>query len=163
MALSGNERQTTAVFTAVLAFTVFLESTRSLSIFLVLVCPLTSLCFSMMHLSVQSLVTHVAPTRSIFSVLAAIDVLQNAVSISVPFYRTVLFRYLKPAADRLNLNQDVAVMQGDPDPVYWIYSSAFHWFLAAIAIAYLLLSNEDWWRQEQLPNSDQPAKKRKGK
>jgi hypothetical protein len=99
---------------------------------------------SITNLSLQTLVTHVAPTDSMFSVLAALDVLQNAVSVSVPFYRTLLFRWLAP--DR----RQTAAMEGDPDPVAWVRASAAHWVLASAATAYLLLggSGQERWRDD---------------
>jgi hypothetical protein len=66
-----------------------------------------------------------------------LDVLQNTVSVSVPFYRTVLFRLL-PA-------KNASAMQGDPDPVAWVIASAFHWVVAAAALSYLFLSNPKLW------------------
>jgi hypothetical protein len=84
------------------------------------------------------MVTQVAPAHSIFSVLAALDVLQNAVSVSVPFYRATLFSLMpKDTGSQV-------VMQGDPDPVAWILSSSVHWVVAAGVMTYLLFSsNED--------------------
>ena len=85
----------------------------------------------MTQLSLQSLLTHVAPAQSILTVLAALDVLQNAVSVSVPFYRAALFRLLAKEPD------------GDPDPIAWIFSSSWHWFLVAVVTASLLLSSQE--------------------
>jgi hypothetical protein len=138
---SGGERRTICFFTALLSLAVLLECLRSLTLFLVVLCPLISLCFAMTNLSLQTLLTQVAPSHSIFSVLAALDVLQNAVSVSVPFYRTLLFKWLAPAGS--------AAMKGDPDPVSWIYSAFVHWLLAAVATSYLLLSSSDnVWTEE---------------
>ena len=89
-----------------------------------------SLGFAIAELSLQTLVTHVAPPHAVFSVLAALDVLQNAVSVGVPFYRTWLFR---------RLPSESALMRGDPDPVAWVRLSALHWLLAAALMAGLLL------------------------
>jgi hypothetical protein len=63
------------------------------------------------------------------SVLAALDVLQNATAVSVPFYRTLLFYFLGSSE----------AMKGDPNPMAWIFSSGCHWLLAACAMGYLLL------------------------
>jgi hypothetical protein len=141
---SGGERRTACLFTGVLALAVLLESRRALWFFLIALCPVIALCFSMMTLSLQTLVTHEAPAHSIFSVLAALDVLQNAVSVSVPFYRAVLFRLLAK-------NTEETAMQGDPDPVAWVVSSSIHWLVAAVAVSYLLLSNEKLWADDR-PN-----------
>ncbi|GAX12238.1 hypothetical protein FisN_1Hh168 [Fistulifera solaris] len=138
MRWSGGERQTICFFTALLAFTFLLESFQSLPLFLTVLCPVMSLCFGMTQLSLQSLLTHVVPLHSVFSVLAALDVLQNAVSVSVPFYRTFLFRVL------VNAKSDDAhqsSMADDPDPISWIRLSVCHWFVAAVIIAGLLLPN----------------------
>ena len=134
---SGGERRTTAFFTALLAVAVFLESRQSLPLFLIVLCPIISLCFSMTSLSLQTMVTHVAPAHSIFSVLAALDVLQNAVSVSVPFYRTMLFGLLAKDTGAK------AAMAGDPDPISWVLSSSLHWAVAAVAASYLLLGSND--------------------
>jgi predicted MFS family arabinose efflux permease len=131
---SGGERRTTCIFTGILAVAVFFESLQSLPLFLIVLCPILSLCFSMTSLSLQTMVTHVAPAHSIFSVLAALDVLQNAVSVSVPFYRAILFGLLaKDTGSKVT-------MQGDPDPIAWVMASSIHWVVAAAAMTYLLFS-----------------------
>lgn len=138
MKWSGGERQTICVFTALLAITFMLETFQSLTFFLTILCPVMSLCFGMTQLSLQSLLTHVVPLHSIFSVLAALDVLQNAVSVSVPFYRTFLFRILNTKKNSLN---HVSIMADDPHPISWIWSSVLHWCVAAAMISCLLLRN----------------------
>ncbi|GKY94825.1 hypothetical protein MPSEU_000447700 [Mayamaea pseudoterrestris] len=145
MKFTGGERRATCLCTAILTLAVFMESQRSLPLFLIALCPILSLCFAISDLSLQTLVTHVAPTHSIFSVLAALDVLQNAVSVGVPFYRTILFRWLP---------SEHALMQGDPDPVSWIYASALHWFVAAIVMSALLLPSQ---KQSTMDHQD-PSK-----
>jgi len=116
---TGGERWSLCLFSGLLALTAFLESFQSFTIFLALVCPLSSLCLSMLNLSLQSLVTSIAPQNSVFSVLAALDMLQNAVSVTVPFYRTMLLRQLSMDSNN------------EPDPVAWIRASMWHWFVAA--------------------------------
>lgn len=133
---TGGERRTICFFSALLTVAVALEAQRSLSLFLIVLCPMISLSFAITNLSLQTLVTHVAPANAVFSVLAALDVLQNVVSVSVPFYRTALFRLL-----RSDEEDESAIMEGDPDPVAWVLSSAVHWGVAALGISYLLLSN----------------------
>lgn len=141
---SGGERRTTCFFTALLAIAVFMESLQSLGLFIIVLCPIIALCFSMTSLSLQTMVTHVAPSHSIFSVLAALDVLQNAVSITVPFYRATLFSWMPKDSDAH------AAMQGDPDPVSWIYSSSVHWLVAAGVMGYLLLGpNKDAFQKKK--------------
>jgi len=139
--LSGGERRATYLFTGLLAVAVLMEIQRSLLLFLLVLCPIISLSFAMQSLSLQTLVTQVAPKKAIFSVLAALDVLQNIVSVSMPVYRTVLFRVL--ASD-----QEENAMEGDPDPVAWIVSSAGHWIVASIAISCLLLPDEKAWKED---------------
>jgi MFS family permease len=131
---SGDFRRTTVLFSFLVSLAVLLESQRSLLLFLIVLCPIKSIAFTMMNLSLQTLLTDVAPKEAIFSVLAALDVLQNMASVSVPFYRSLLFRIL--ASDEAN-----DAMQGDPDPQAWIWSSAVHWFIASILASILLLSN----------------------
>lgn len=130
---AGGERRSICFFSALLAVSVLLEVQRSLSLFLVILCPIISLSFAITNLSLQTLVTHVAPANAVFSVFAALDVLQNAVSVSVPFYRTFLFKVLRSDAE------ESAIMEGDPDPVAWVLASSLQWFMAAMTIAYLLL------------------------
>jgi MFS family permease len=151
LAWSGGERQTAALLSVLLAGTIALESLRSLGLFLLVLSPISSLCTSMIHLSLQSLLTQVAPAHGIFSILTALDILQSVVSVSVPFYRTVLFSFLTPDAEATS-------MTGDPDPVAWVLVCAFHWALAAAAMSVLLISSSSSlhvWKQAQ--------RKRKGK
>jgi hypothetical protein len=89
-----------------------------------------------MKVSLRSLLTRVAPEESIFSVFAALDVLQNASAVTVPFYRTFLFRLLGGSSGTLT-----TAMEGDPDPVAWVFSSGLHWVVATAAISYFLLPN----------------------
>lgn len=137
MKWSGGERQTAAILGVVLAGVIALESLRSLWLFLIILSPIIALCMSMINLSLQTLTTQVAPTHSIFSILTALDVLQSVVSVSVPFYRTLLFSFLTPDARDNH-------MEGDPDPVSWIVTSAIHWTVAAGAISLMLVSSTQW-------------------
>jgi hypothetical protein len=114
---------------------------KKLTVFLGVVCPMTSLAYSIMFTSLQSLVTTVASVESIFSVLAAMDVLQNAVSVSVPFYRTVLFGRLTSKSCDNTLMADASLVYGDPDPKVWLNTCTLHWFFAALALGFLLLGN----------------------
>lgn len=134
---TGGERPATLCCVAVMAVAVWLESRQSLVLFLAILCPIISLSFCISELSLQTLVTHVAPPSSMFSVLAALDVLQNAVSVSVPFYRSWLFAHLQ---------KDTAhgAMQGDPDPVAWVQVSALHWGVAAVVLG-AILTRDSWW------------------
>ena len=135
----GGERQAIFFAALLLCGATFLELQRSLPFFLAVLCPAISLSLALLNLSLRSLVTHVAPKESLGSVLAALDVLENATAVSVPFYRTMVFAFLG------SQNEDAA-MKGDPDPMAWITSAGFHWLGAAFAMGYLLLSPD---RQEQ--------------
>ena len=86
----------------------------------------------MISVSLRSLTTLEAHKDSLGSVLAALDVLSNALSVTVPFYRTFLFNVI---AD----NDDDADMIGDPTPERWLMSSFIHWTVFAIIITCLLL------------------------
>lgn len=150
LAWSGGERQTAALLSILLAGTIALESLRSLVLFLLVLSPISSLCMSMINLSLINLSLQVAPANGIFSILTALDILQSVVSVSVPFYRTLLFSLLTP-------DEEATSMTGDPDPVSWVLVSAFHWALAAAAMSVLLVSSSSshMWKQAH--------RKRKGK
>jgi MFS family permease len=112
MTRCGGERRAACYSALLLSTATLLELQRSLPFYLIVLCPAISLSVAMLGLSLQSLVTHVTPKESLGSVLAALDVLQNATAVTVPFYRTMLFAFLGPGGD----GADVA-MVGDPDPV----------------------------------------------
>lgn len=121
---------------------------------------MTSLAYSILFTSLQTLVTTVAPVESIFSVLAAMDVLQNTVSVTVPFYRTVLFAKLTTGGgENHTLEEDptgvmTTSMEGDPDPGSWLLSCTIHWFLAAAALGSFLLLNDRQWHTTTKNNKD---------
>jgi MFS family permease len=140
MARIGGERRATSFFTLAVALALVVQTTAPLFIFLGVVCPVTSLAYSMISLSLQSLVTHIAPPTSIFFILAALDVLQNAVSISVPFYRTWLFTMLN------SNTRENAAMKGDPDPESWTVACMLHWIVAAVVIGVIMLC---WHREHE--------------
>lgn len=142
------ERRAVVFATLLLAAATFLELQRSLAFFLVCLCPAISLSMALLSLSLRSLVTHVAPKETIGSVLAALDVLQNATAVSVPFYRTMLFSFLGAT--------ESAQMKGDPNPMKWVTSSACHWLVAAVVMAYLLLSPD---RQGEAAPTEEPKEK----
>jgi hypothetical protein len=140
--VTGSERRTICAFTALLAVAVGLEAQRSRWLFFMALCPLISVSFAIIHVTLQSLVTHVAPASAMFSVLAALDVLQNAVSVTVPFYRTALFQWLPLRSEPPSESSlSSALLRGDPDPVAWVLSCAAHWIVASLCISGLLLSN----------------------
>jgi MFS family permease len=148
--VSGGERRTTCLFTGLLSLAVGLEVLRSLSLFICILCPMISICFSMINLSLQTLVTQVAPIDATFSVLAALDVLQNIAQVSVPFYRTTLFHLLGKNKNIDSFKKSTTTMEGDPDPVSWILSSSVHWICATVLVTYLLLfRNTSEWEQSE--------------
>ncbi|KAL7567619.1 hypothetical protein ACA910_000215 [Epithemia clementina (nom. ined.)] len=132
-----------------LTISYFLQSSvPSFLFYLVLISPLSALCMSMMKVSLETLTTQVAPQNAMFSVLAALDILQNIVGVTVPFYRTVLFRFLAKEKEAVvvlvvetnnnNNNEDHALMEGDPDPRSWLVSSGVHWLCVAVIMTLLL-------------------------
>jgi len=121
-----------------LTLATFLELQASLPLFLVVISPLIALATSMLHLTLQSLVTQVAPAHSLGSVLAALDVLQNAVAVTVPLYRTGLFWVLQCTVGG-GEDDPAATMLGDPCPDAWLKSSGMHWLVATVAMSGLLL------------------------
>jgi MFS family permease len=137
----GGERRAIFFAALLLCAATFLELKRSLFFFLIILCPAISTSLALLNLSLRSLVTHVTPKESMGSVLAALDVLQNATAVSVPFYRTMLFSFLG------SQNAENFAIKGDPNPMAWIVSSGCHWLLAAFAMGYLLLSPN---RQEKM-------------
>lgn len=133
LAIMGGEQKAVCWSALLLASATFLELHRSMVIFLVVLSPAISVSTTMMNVSLRSLLTRVAPEDSIFSVFAALDVLQNASAVTVPFYRTYLFRVLGGSSGELHSS-----MEGDPDPISWVISSGLHWFLASFLMIYLL-------------------------
>jgi putative exporter of polyketide antibiotics len=130
----GGERRAAFYSTLLLAVATLFELQQSLLVFLMVLCPAISLSIAVLGISLQSLVTQVTPKDSLGSVLAALDVLQNATAVTVPFYRTLLFFLLGPGGE--------AGMVGDPDPMSWVVTSAVHWLICAVSIGYFLLSSE---------------------
>lgn len=140
----GGERAATCVCAVLLSVVIGLQFfySTNLAIFLGMVCPVYSLACSIMFTSLQTLITTVCPAEATFSVLATIDVLQSAVSVTVPFYRTILFATLT------GNNKTNEAMMGDPDPELWLLTCAFHWLLAGIVLSFFLLSGEKRWSKE---------------
>lgn len=132
--IMGGERRAVCIAAAIIAIGTVWEMQRSLVIFLVVLSPAFSLSTTMMNVSLRTLLTTVAPKESIFSVFAALDVLQNASAVTVPFYRTTLFQLLGGGS-----GNHQASMEGDPDPVAWVFSGGLHWGLAAFLMSGLLL------------------------
>jgi hypothetical protein len=138
----GGERRAVILSAGLLAAATFLESKGNFNLFLSLLSPSIALSTTMMSVSLRSLLTQMAPENAIFSIFAALDVLQNASAVTVPFYRTFLFQYLGKLTGNTS-HEDVIGMQGDPEPVAWVIASGIHWTLAAVAMAALLLPRRD--------------------
>mmetsp|Transcript_28511 Transcript_28511/g.60164 ORF Transcript_28511/g.60164 Transcript_28511/m.60164 type:complete len:487 (+) Transcript_28511:161-1621(+) len=130
----GGERRAAVLGAFMLAGATLCEVNASFEVFLCIVSPAIAVSVGILGVSLRSLVTQVTPKESLGSVLAALDVLQNAASVTVPFYRTLLFNL----AARYGSKDEDASMVGDPDPKVWLLSSFFHWSLFAVAISFLL-------------------------
>ena len=127
----GGERRAVVVCAGVTAVVLLVETQQSLSLFLALVCPLQAVAQGLLQVSLQVIVSDVTPKAIIFSVFAALDILQNVVSVSSPFYRTLLFHTLT--------RYGYASEHGDPNPVAWLHVAAWHWIVVAIVTGYMLL------------------------
>lgn len=134
LAQTGGERRAACLATLILALATFWEMQQSISIFVFALSPAIAISTTMINLSLKSLLTRVAPEESIFSVFAVLDVLQNASAVTVPFYRTFLFRLLGGGSQALK-----TTTEGDPDPVAWVFSSGLHWIVATAVMSYFLL------------------------
>jgi len=128
----GGERRAVFLSCILLAGATIFEARQNLSIFLLAISPSIALSRTMISVSLRSLLTQLAPADAIFSIFAALDVLQNVSAVSIPFYRTFLFRLMT------NVGAGQTLIVDDPDPISWIVSSSFHWVIAAIGVAYLL-------------------------
>ena len=133
LSASGGEKRAVCIGAAVMALATLCEVYASFNIFAFCVCPLIAISVGMISVSLRSLTTLEAHKDSLGSVLAALDVLSNAASVTVPFYRTFLFSML--AGD-----DDEAAIVGDPSPERWLKSSFIHWAAFAIIVSILLRS-----------------------
>jgi len=133
---SGGERRAATIASFMMAGATLCEVNASFNVFLCLVCPVISVSAQMVSVSLRSLVTQVAPKESMGSVLAALDVMQNAASVTVPFYRTILFNLVAYYGS----DDEDSAMLGDPHPKVWLISSFVHWMAFAVAISFLLSS-----------------------
>ena len=135
LSASGGEQRSACIGAVVLAVATLGEVRANFEVFLTTVCPAVAIADAMIGVSLRSLVTQVAPNESIGSVLAALDVMQNAASVTVPFYRTLLFSL----AIYYGSKDEHASMAGDPEPKIWLILSFIHWIALALFQAYLLL------------------------
>lgn len=129
----GGERRAVLFCAVLLMVRVLAETQQSFWLFLTVLTPVGSLASAMMSVSLQSILSQAAPKTAIFSVYAALDVLQNSVAVLTPFYRTFLF-------DRMRKSSFAGAMEGDPDPVAFLWVSGLHWGLVVSALAYLLIT-----------------------
>lgn len=132
---AGGERRAIFLAAILLAGSTFFEAQQNFVIFLCAICPSIALSTTMMRISLRSLLTQSAPGDAIFSVFAAMDVLQNASAVTVPFYRAFLFRVLN--RNKYQDDTEIAI-DGDPDPVAWVLCAGFHWAIASACMFYLL-------------------------
>ena len=117
-----------------MAFATFCEVHASFSTFTLLVCPLVALSIGMIGVSLRSLTTLEAhKLNSVGSVLGVLDVLQNAVQVTVPLYRTFLFNFM--------MDDEDAAMTGDPSPEVWLMAAFLHWIAFAFIITCLLVQS----------------------
>jgi len=143
--LVGGEYNAVCAASGAIAIATALELRSSLHFFLLVVCPIVAVANSILRLSLRSLVTQTAPKESLGSILAALDVMQNAFSVSVPFYRTFLFNRLAYADE----NEDSeAAMKGDPNPQMWLKSSLLHWLIATAIMVRLLLNRKRYVKKD---------------
>lgn len=131
----GGEFIAPCICAGIMVIANLMELVGSFPFFLAVICPLSSGAMAVLLLSLKSLLTQVSPKESLSSVLAAVDVLQNAVSVTVPFYRTLLYSVLQ---DR-DLDSAIVGSGSDPDPRLWVISASIHWFITAIIMCLLLL------------------------
>jgi len=129
------ERKAAYIGSMVLCLVALLEIKISLPLFLSIVCPLIATSYAIMDLSLRSLMTQITPKTSINSVLAAMDVLQNAAAVTVPFYRTFLFQYMSEREEDIDTSNKIV---GDPNPRWWLLSSGLHWLISALLMFYFL-------------------------
>jgi len=130
----GGELNAACTASFVMALAAFVEFNANFEQYLALVCPLLAIGIGIIGVSLKSTVSKVAPKSSLSSVFATIDVLQNVAAVTVPFYRTFLFRLTRPE----NWQQENH-STGDPDPSQWLIASGIHWILATCLFSYLLL------------------------
>lgn len=132
LSVAGGEKRAACIGAILVALATLCEVYASFNVFALCVCPVVAAAMAMISVSLRSLTTLEAHKDSLGSVLAALDVLSNALSVTVPFYRTFLF---KAIAD----DDDDAAMIGDPTPQRWLMSSFVHWVLFALIVTCLLL------------------------
>jgi len=131
-------------------------------LFLSIGLPMTSISVAILNVSLMSLITQVAPKHSLASVLAALDVLKNMASVTVPFYRTFLFRLLGRSVSGDGRDEHGSTMVGDVSPLLWVKSSVLHWLLVTVLLTYILprFYNRIPDESQQDDEGDDPKKER---
>ena len=128
MLLVGSEALVICFAAAGIGFANVLELKCSFSIYLVIVLPIIAGANAMIRLSLKStLMKEGQKSNSVGSVFAALDVMQNAASVTVPFYRTAL----------------LSSLGDDSSPEAWLQSSCLHWVLSTFVMSALLLKKTD--------------------
>ena len=119
----------------------FMETQANLHSYTLVIIPIMTLANIVLHTSLRSLLISSTSsiTTSVHSILATLDVFQNAASVTVPFYRTFLFQMLNSTNDHDN-HTDTSLL-GDPHPQSWLVTSGFHWILGSFIFSTLLLSS----------------------
>ena len=136
---AGGEKCAACTASALLTIVTFVELKANIWIFIVILCPVIATSGVLLNISLRSLISQVAPKSSIGSVVAAVDILGNAVSVTTPIYRTLLFAAIASVSHSVD---ESAAMKGDPDPDLWLLSSTFHWILTTIIFCCLLLNGK---------------------
>jgi hypothetical protein len=80
----GGERKAACLVALLIAITTFCEMQRYFPIFLLPLIPAISLSTTLLKISLRALLTTVVRGDSIFSIFAALDVLQNVTQVTVP-------------------------------------------------------------------------------
>lgn len=143
----GGEVRAACAASLLMSTVTFAELYATFWQYLVVLCPLSGIASALLGVCLKSLVSKAAPKSSLSSVYATIDVLQNVAMVTVPFYRTFLFRLSAPQSlpQETMIGEDSLVdalmTKGDPDPRQWAIISGWHWVLATAAFVYLLIQD----------------------
>jgi len=139
----GGERKGSCVAAGLLAVASFTELLSSFWLYISIICPIVSVSISLLDLALKTQLTQVTPKQSIGSVLAALDILQSIISVTVPFYRALLFRTFFSVGEK----NTISSKYGDPSPYIWLKSSCLHWLLTYLLLSFLLpdVINKNRW------------------
>ncbi|CAB9501387.1 major facilitator Superfamily [Seminavis robusta] len=149
--LLGGEVQASCTAALIMALVTFAEASHDivhLQHYLFLICPIMATAMAILGVSLKSVLSKVAPQHSLGSVFATLDVLSNAVQVTVPFYRTWLF----------SMTTHPTNSGGDPDPYQWQLVSGVHWMVATLALAYLLWQGNPCGDAATRPKKQPPQK-----